>query len=344
MSELISTSSLPDRVDIAHDLPYDPTCGYDLKMLSAVRPPETVPGDFTTFWEKTYQEARHQDDRLGVELRGIEVPIAGVCAHEVSFTSWEGFRTGGWLVEPTAAQPRGLMVHGHGYAGLDSPDFSWARRGFAVLFVCARGFNRSARAGWPNEARSHVVHGVEDRWRYILRGCVVELWQAASILVARYPELEDRLVYFGHSFGGGLGALMLPWDDRYKRAYLGVPTFGHHPLRLKYQRGGAGQSLRDYWLAHPDIEAVLPYYDAAIAGTYIQIPVLTEVAMFDPDVCPPGQWAVANSIQSARSVTQVIPCAHFDTPPELLSRAERVKLGRNVIDFLLETTRGAGSN
>ena len=41
-----------------------------------------------------------------------------------------------------------------------------------------------------------------------------------------------RLDYMGISFGGGIGALALPWDERFHRAHLNVPSFGHHPLRL----------------------------------------------------------------------------------------------------------------
>jgi cephalosporin-C deacetylase len=338
MRQIVKPPSLPERIRISHDLPYDPTCGYDLAALSAVEPPADPPKDFVDFWQDTYRQARSQEDALEVEMRPVEVRTRSVRVYQITYRSWDGLRTGGWLVEPGTGDPQGLMVHGHGYGGVDVPVHGWARRGFAVLFVCARGFSLSAQRNLPDHAEAHVLHGIHSREAYILRGCVAELWHAATVLLQRYPAARHSLVFYGVSFGGGLGALMLPWDDRFQRAFLGVPTFGHHPLRLQFQRGGSGLSVREYWLAHPDVEAVLPYYDAATAATHIRIPVLTEVALFDPCVCPPGQWAVANAIRSCGSRTQVVPCAHFAPPSELLSHQERATLGHQILEFLAPWT------
>ena len=50
--------------------------------------------------------------------------------------------------------------------------------------------------------------------------------------------------YLGISFGGGIGALALPWDERFHRAHLNVPSFGHHPLRLGMPCVGSGEAVR----------------------------------------------------------------------------------------------------
>jgi len=229
---------------------------------------------------------------------------------------------------------RGLIVVGHGYGGREGPDYAWARLGFAGLFPCARGFHRSSHPDLPNVSSRHVVHGLEYRETYIIRGCVAELWHAGSVLIRRHPTLSERLYYAGGSFGGGLGALMLPWDLRFKRAYLSVPTFGNHPIRLAWPCTGSGEGARQYVQQHPEAANVLRYYDAATAATFVRIPTHTHAALFDPGVIPPGQFAVANSLRAPGSEIVVIPCAHFDPQPPLLSPEETQRLSQDSFDFI----------
>ncbi len=334
MPKIYVPASLPDKIHIQNDLDHDPTFGYDLPALQSIAPPDGVPSDFQDFWEDTYRQSREMETQLDPHFVAVKTSVAKLLVHEVSYRSWDGFRTGAWLVEPENDPPKGLMVVGHGYGGRETPEFGWTRRGYAALYVCARGFHLSARSGWPDQAAEHVIHHIDCRASYILRGCVAELWHAGALLIQRYPALAEKLVYCGGSFGGGLGALMLPWDKRFKRAHLGVPTFGHHPLRLDLQRGGSGLSVRNYWLEHPEVQEVLRYYDASTAATFIKIPVHTQAAMFDPGVCPPGQWSVANAIQTEGSEIDVIPCAHFEMPEGMLTREECIRLDKNIVEFL----------
>jgi cephalosporin-C deacetylase len=227
-----------------------------------------------------------------------------------------------------------LIVTGHGYGGREGPEYGWSREGFAALYPCARGFHRSARADIPNVSTRHVVHGISKRETYVIRGCVAELWHAASILIGLYPALKECLHYAGGSFGGGLGALMLPWDARFKRAHLGVPTFGNHPIRLKWPSTGSGEGVRQYAARHPEVNEVLRYYDSATAAEFVRIPTQTHAALFDPAVIPPGQFAVANSLRAPGSEIVVIPCAHFDPQPPVLTQQENEQLNRGIVEFI----------
>ena len=324
-----------ERVEIPHALPVNPTCGYALAGLLEVRAPEDSPRDFEAFWRETYAQARAEEGRLDIARRPASQTLDGVRVSELEFTSWEGARIGAWLVEPPEGHPpRGLLVVGHGYGGREGPEYGWSREGYAALYPCARGFNRSAHPDFPSESTTHVLHRLEQRERYVIRGCVAELWHAASVLIRLYPALEEHLFYAGVSFGGGLGALLLPWDRRFKRAHLSVPTFGNHPLRLRWPCTGAGESARKYAEQHPEAAGVLRYYDAATAATFVRIPTLTHAALFDPAVIPPGQFAVANSLRAPGSKLVVIPTAHFDPQPPLLSPQENEQLNREVVAFI----------
>jgi len=170
------------------------------------------------------------------------------------------------------------VVAGHGYGGRPAPDPSEPGPPAVSIYPCARGFDRSARADIPNHAAAHVRHGIGNRGTYVHRGCAADLWCAASALIELYPEIEGALHYTGFSFGGGIGALALPWDKRFRTAYLDVPSFGNHPLRVQLPSTGSGESVRLYYKRHPEVLEVLAYFDAATAARHIHIPVFALVA------------------------------------------------------------------
>ena len=291
---------------VEHPYPFDPTYGYDEAALRAVgAPPE--PEGYAEFWTGTYRETLAVAPR--VERRAVAGGAPGFEVFEIEFDGFAGFRVGGWLTVPKTTPVFHGLIAGHGYGGRTEPSYS---SGAVTLAPCARGFDRSARPELPGEALHHVVHGIESREGYLLRGCAADLWAAASALLALFPEVAGRLHYGGTSFGGGLGALALAWDGRFAKAFLEVPTFGNHPLRVTLPCVGSGAAVRSRWRRRPEVLEVLAFYDAATAARRIAVPVLAAPALFDPVVPPPGQWAVANALAGPREF-HVLPTGHFDT-------------------------------
>src|SRR5262249_23588568 len=132
-----------------------------------------------------------------------------------------------------------------------------------------------------------------------------------TALLELVPSIGRRLGYVGVSFGGGIGALALPWDDRFIAAHLTVPSFGHHPLRLSMQSTGSAESVRQYHAAHPELVDVLRHFDPAPAAHRIPIPVQVAPALFDPVVPPPGQFAVYNALAGPRDLV-VLATGHIE--------------------------------
>jgi cephalosporin-C deacetylase len=297
---------------LKHDFPFNPTYGYDLKKLLSLQPP-AAPDDFEAFWRDTYRQSREIPLRLS--SRAVASPSADLEMFEVEYDSLGGARIGAWLTRPRNGRVSRGMVVGHGYGGRDAADLVLPGPPAAAIFPCARGFHRSADAKWPGAANTHVVHGIESRETYIHRGCVADYWAAASALLELVPEVADQLDYSGASFGGGIGALMLPWDNRFRKAFLGVPSFSNHPLRLRAPCVGSGEAVRQYYQAHPEATQVLRYFDAAIAARYIKIPVMVGAALFDPAVPPQGQFSVYNALSGPKSLF-VHEAAHFSFPGE----------------------------
>jgi cephalosporin-C deacetylase len=292
-----------------HDYPFDPTYGYDLAALRAVAAPEE-PADFASFWRTLH--ARAEAVTVSPTLRELPSPQSHRRVYAVEFTSLDGFRIGGWLTRPRDEPVERGVVVSHGYGGREGPDFHLPFPRAAMIFPCARGISRSAHAGVPGDPNAHVLQGIERRETYVLGACAADtVWCAASALLELFPMAAHRLDYLGISFGGGVGALALPWDGRFHRAHLNVPTFGHQPLRLALPCVGSGEAVRLYQQRTGRALDTLRYFDAAVAVRHLRIPVHIAAARFDPAVPPPGQFAVYNALAGPRELF-VLEAGHFE--------------------------------
>lgn len=256
------------------------------------------PADFEEFWKTTWELAAAIPPR--VTKREIPSQHAGHRVYEVEFDSLGGFRSGGWITVPKRGKITRGMVIGHGYGGRACPEPGFPGPSAVTIFPCARGFNRSASRGIPGRGGLHVLHGITQRETYSHRGCVAEIWAAATALLDCFPEAADRLHYAGSSFGGGIGALALPWDPRFHRAHLDVPSFGNHPVRVGIPCAGSGESVRRLFRVKPDVLDTLVYFDAAVAAQFLRIPTLVSAATHDPVVPPDGQFSVFQALAGPR--------------------------------------------
>ncbi|WP_299528289.1 acetylxylan esterase [uncultured Streptomyces sp.] len=339
-------------VSFAHDFPFDPAYGRTLDDLLEIPAPDG-PDDFAEFWRARFEAARAVGTRP--ELGPVEEVRDGVRVHGVTYTSVGGIRIGGWIALPdaeagtapgapagnalgTGAARAGFVV-GHGYGGRDEAGSALPLPlpGSAAILPCVRGMaTRSEVPGIPTASAGHVLHGIGSRDTYVIGDCVADLWCAASALLELVPALAaegaPRLGYLGESFGGGLGALALPWDDRFGAAQLTVPTFGNHPLRLTLPCAGSGESVRTHHRDHPEVTDVIQYFDAATAAARLALPTLVAAALFDPYVPPPGQFAVHNALPGVREL-QVLTAGHFAYEAE---PGERDVLAKNRTRFFGE--------
>ncbi|MET9551285.1 acetylxylan esterase [Streptomyces sp. NPDC006645] len=321
--------------EFEHGYPFDPAYGRSLDELLDI-PAPAPPDGFDAYWRDRFASATgvttapavgpQEDERDGCRIFGV------------SYTSVGGLRVGGWLVLPAEGPAEHGFVIGHGYGGRQEPgaDVPLPLPRSAAILPCVRGMgSRSRRPGIPGEAAGHVLYGIESCATYVIGDCVADLWCAASALLELVPELrtaseEDagaRLGYVGESFGGGLGALALPWDERFACGQLTVPTFGNHPLRVTLPSTGSGEAVRAYREEHPEVMDVLAYFDAATAATRIRVPMMVAPALFDPAVPPPGQFAVYNALPGPREL-HVLRAGHFEYEGESgevagLARARR---------------------
>ncbi|ENN88117.1 hypothetical protein RHSP_39034 [Rhizobium freirei PRF 81] len=295
-------------IPTVHPFAFDPTYGMKLEQLRAIEPPE-APDGFDEFWQKRYRAAISVDPQP--RLRHSELRHDNWQVFDIGYTSTGSFPINGWLLIPRKGQVRRGLVVGHGYGGRDQPDFDLPLEETAVLFPCSRGLSLSGCRQIPADASDHVICGIESRDTYVIGGCVEDLWLAVSTLETLYPWIAGRIGYSGISFGGGIGALAIPFDARIDRGYLVVPTFGHRQLWLTLPTVGSAQSVQIYQEKHGSVLETLRFFDAAIAASRIKVPMLIAPALFDPAVAPPCQFAVANATQKFNEIF-ILDAGHFE--------------------------------
>ena len=305
---------------IQHSFDFDPYCGFSREELLSLRPPEQEPGDFDAFWLSVRERAMSEPLKI-LERRKIWSPYSGTDVFEIRCLSWDGVEIGAWVTRP--ADSEGGLVLGHGYGNPSTPAF---RKRLTTILSCQRGMGLSKHPLIPWEPAEHVLYGISRRETYSMLGATVDLWTAVSALLELYPDTAENLHYEGGSFGGGLGALALAWENRVHSAYLNVPTFGNHRLRFRYPSTGSGEACRKYCAQHPEAFAVLDYFDASIAASRIRIPTIVSPALFDPCVVPPGQFSIANAIPEVFRTMVILPAGHFEVPENIPVREEITRL------------------
>ncbi|UFU04701.1 acetylxylan esterase [Ruania suaedae] len=312
------------------DAPFDATHGYDLEALLAVRPP-AEPAGFDAYWRRLYAQGRRVDPQPWMTPDPMTARHHDV--HHLDLTTLDGLRLGGWVALPHRPARVGVVIS-HGYGGRSEPDLAALPADAAAVFPVARGLpTMSLMPQVLRPEHGHVLEGIESIETYVLRGCAADVWSAATAL-HQVLESEVPLVFVGGSFGGGQGALALPWDRRFVAAALQVPSFGQYDLRMAQRCTGSGALVTEYVSTHPRAREVLRYFDAATAALRLRIPTLMACALWDPAVPPAGQFAVHNAARAATGADarlQVLSAGHAEYPSQVQEEAVWLRGVRELI-------------
>ncbi|AWB66230.1 alpha/beta hydrolase [Saccharobesus litoralis] len=306
---------------------FDPSYGYSLTDLLAITTPE-APKDFDSFWQNAYADCHDiQPKPKFIDTGAIHKNWR---VFEIQYISTNDMKIGGWILIPQDKPPTRGFVVGHGYGGRDEPDYNLPFDDAAILFPCCRGISKSPNFPISSNPQWHVLHDIDKPDRYIIRGCVEDTWLAVSCLLALFPYLAGHLGYLGVSFSGGVGALAMAYEKRIARAHFNVPTFGNHQLRLKLPTWGSGESLRQFYRKKPDMLLnTLKYFDAANAAERINMPVHCALALKDPVVAPPGQFAVYNALKCEKHL-YVLDEGHAEYPTQ---EQQKIELRQQLVEF-----------
>ena len=303
---------------LKHSYPFDPSYAYTREELLSVGAPEE-PADFDAFWKARYQAALKV--KSAAVLKKCDKSTDRWQEFDLYYTSTDGYRIGGWCLVPPQAKVERVMVVLHGYGGRDAPDYHLPFQNTALFFPTARGISRSKREGISSDPLWHVLHDIQDPHRYIHGGCVEDVWLGVSAALELFPHCKDRIGLLGISFGGGIGAIALAYDERISRAHFNVPSFGNNALRLTLPTTGSGAAVQAFNRRKPGIaQRALSYHDAATAAKRIAVPVHFACALFDPMVAPPGQFAVHNAVPGEKELF-ILRAGHFEYDGQLAEEA-----------------------
>jgi cephalosporin-C deacetylase len=302
---------------------------YSLSALLTPLAPPPEPEDFDDFWQATFHE--FGTGPVAWEVAREHPATATHRVVEIHFPSAAGEDATAFAMLPHAATDiRCGLVVGHGYGGRTGPDVERVPAHTAAIFPVAPGTHVGTASRFPASPDEHVLAGIAHRDTYSHRFSAADIWRAATILLDMAPSAAGSLDFSGGSFGGGIGALALPWDDRFRRAALDVPSFGNHDVRLSRRCTGSGEAVRQHLRDHPEVRPVLDYFDAAIAARRLHLPVHVSAAMLDPAVDPRGQFAVYHALSGPKRLG-VRANGHLDGPIGQLS--DRLAL-QDGMDFL----------
>ncbi|WP_350351808.1 acetylxylan esterase [Microbacterium sp. A8/3-1] len=311
-----------------HDHPEELT-EYALSALLTPLAPPVEPPDFDEFWRATFDD--FGSGAVSWEVVDEGEPTETHRVLEIRFRSSADEQAAAYVMVPRSEERirRGLVV-GHGYGGRTAPDADRVPADTAAIFPCAPGTHAGTPSRFPADPSAHVLAGIAQRDTYSHRFAAADIWRAATVLLDMVPAAGAALDFSGGSFGGGIGAMALPWDQRFRRAVLDVPSFGNHAVRLTRRCTGSGEAVRQHLPQHPEARPVLDYYDAAIAARRLRIPVHVSAAVLDPAVDPRGQFAVYHALTGPKRLS-VRANGHLDGPIGAQSDALALQAG---IDFL----------
>lgn len=300
-------------------LDMDPFGDYPLATLLGVTTPPS-PRYFNDFWQDVYRHAMlHTPSPILHDSGKVHKHHK---LYELSFVSTNSITIKGWLLVPIDENVTRAFVVSHGYAGRDGPDYHLLFPHAALYFPCCRGISESACEPISQDPYWHVIHDINNKDNYIIRGCVEDIWLSISVLKKLYPSVKGRIGLLGISFGGGVGMLALAQDKRIKKAHFNIPTFGHHTLRLRIPTYGSGKSIQDFYQRDPyTLMRTLRYYDAAFAARNVTVPVHFALALRDTVVTPPGQFAIYNQVSSDKK-RYILEAGHEEYPNQEQQHAE----------------------
>lgn len=290
------------------DAAFDGSYGHTLETLRQVKP-LAPPAGFEERWRRWRSETAQHDAAVAVlstaSRSGRQISI-------VEHSGADGIRLRAWFVSPVAGRTARIgVVHGHGYGGRDDIELARVPDDAAAIFPVARGLGSlNVGVGAPEPRPEHVLAGIGDPETYVIGLCARDLWLAADALIELAGSVP--LYYVGESFGGGIGALAVPWDDRYVGATLIVPTFGQHDERLSVECLGSGEDVRRHVATHPEAREVLRWFDTSTSMQFADLPVRVEAALWDQYVPPQGQFAVASAVSDLD--LEVLPAGHAEYP------------------------------
>ncbi|NLZ62646.1 MAG: acetylxylan esterase [Lentisphaerae bacterium] len=276
-----------------------------------------MPEDFWSFWQQEVQKAEAIPLDLQKEKLD-EFSNEQYTSYKVSFAA-PGGRVYGFLCLPQGKGrvPAWVSVPGAG-PGRDAPavDANFATLVLNVHPYDPRQPDRSIKELYQelNANGIYMYIGAPDREKVFFHRAILGINRAVNWLAAQ-PEIDpERLGYYGSSQGGAFGLILGGLNGKFSALVCNVPALCDH-LAYKDKRSPGWPGYCSKLKYSPEIEAMVPYYDAVNFARFVKKPIKIMVGFADSTCSPGSVYAAFNAIPTAdKEIFNEVGMGHAGRP------------------------------
>jgi cephalosporin-C deacetylase len=286
---------------------YDDT----VRRAFGIRPEEIKsqygrPADFDAFWQTSMNElAKVKPEYKITPMPKMDTKTCRV--YLVQMTSFDNITVRAWLTEPKVKNPNkkfAIILALPGYQ-IELPPITTEDPDVAFLTLNVRGQGNSREFYSPRK-EEYVVHHIEDKNKYVMRGVIMDCIRAMDFIYSR-PEFDkDKIFVKGGSMGGFLAIATASLDKRVKLCSAQSPIFAdirnlvkrvdfpinYINMYLKVQPGLTLNKVLDN----------LDYFDAKNFAPNIKCKFLMSIGLLDTYVPPTNDYVIYNDLTTKKRI------------------------------------------
>jgi cephalosporin-C deacetylase len=297
------------------------TTDYDDTTFRAfgIRPDEIKsdydkPADFDAFW----QTAKDQLAKVAPNYKVTPMPKMDTktCkVYLVQMQSLDNINVLAWLTLPKTHNPKrkfAMILALPGYQ-IELPPIYTQDPDVAFLTLNVRGQGNSREFYSPRK-EEFVVHHIEDKNKYVMRGVIMDCIRAMDFICSRPDIDKDQIFVKGGSMGGYLAIATACLDDRVKLCSAQSPVFADFRSLIKrvdfpynyinmYLKITPGLTLNK-------VLTNLDYFDAKNFASGVRCKFIMSIGLLDNYVPPTNEYIVFNNIPTKKRISIFKNLAH----------------------------------
>ncbi|MFD2873359.1 acetylxylan esterase [Mucilaginibacter ximonensis] len=265
-----------------------------------------APADFDAFWQKAKSDLAKVDPKFQVTYQP-KLSTKTCKVYLVEMQSLDNITVRGWLTEPANADPKhkcSVVLALPGYQ-IDLNPIMTVDPDFAFLALNVRGQGNS-RGSINTRHDEFVIHRIEDKNKYVLRGVIMDCVRAMDFLYTRPEIRHDQIFVKGGSMGGFLAMTTAALDSRVNLCSAQSPVFADMRSLIKrvefpiksinlYLRSQPGLTLNQ-------IMDNFDYFDVKNFAPKIKCNFMMSVGLLDTYVPPTNDFVVFNSMTAKKKI------------------------------------------
>lgn len=289
--------------------------------LTHYKPLVSEPSDFDVFWKGSIAEARQFPSETQLNL--IDFGIETLQVYDVTFNGYGGQPIRGWLLRPSNAKLRPVVVEYLGYGGGRGNPWDWlftASMGYNHLIMDTRGQAGQARRGDTPDSDvegsnphvpGFVTRGILSRDTYYFRRVIIDAVRAVDATREIEGVDQDNVFVTGRSQGGGVALAVAGLLSNLRGAAIDVPFLCHFERATRIVDTDPYQEIVRFCKSNRDkvdrVFETLSYYDGVNFAKRASASTLFSAALMD-QTCPPSTvYAAFNHYRPADKDIAVYP-------------------------------------